>query len=590
MCGIWAYFNKNNIEQSEMTKKVMGFRSKVKKIRHRGPDWSGSYQAPSPNQIYIAHERLAINGVESGSQPIQNTDLGLILSVNGEIYNHQTNDVDLKDMGYQYLTKSDCECIMYLYAEAISEYESKTKKDIECDFKEFITEFLNKIDGIFTFVLYDYKRNIVVVARDPIGVNSLYYGFNEEGTDIFICSEMKGLDDVGTVKIFPPGQAMWFMINYDQNVNITPVFTQYYNPKWKTNLLASLNEDDSVSESKIAKDNEIVIANKIRNSLIYAVYSQLMTEVPFGVLLSGGLDSSLIAAIAQKMLNKGMSREWGDKIHTFSIGLEDSPDMKAAAKVAEHIGSIHHGFVFTLQEAEDALEDVIYHLETYDITTIRASTPMFLLSRRIKAMGIKMVLSGEGSDEIFGGYLYFHHAPTPKEFQEECGALINRLHYSDCLRANKSTMAWGLEARVPFLDLKFLESAIPVSPKYKIASRTPDSPRIEKYILRKAFADEVAGENYLPEELLWRQKEQFSDGVGYNWIDHLKKITSERVSDDEVEGSGMNKEAYYYMQIYKRLFPNRQGIIPRWKPRTDWQGITSEDPSGRAVKVHEKAI
>jgi asparagine synthase (glutamine-hydrolysing) len=587
MCGIWAYFNKNNIEQSEMTKKVIGFRSKVKSIRHRGPDWSGSYQAATPNQIYIAHERLAINGIESGSQPIHNTDLGLVLSVNGEIYNHTFNDVDLKDMGYKYLTKSDCECIMYLYDMKMSEYESKKKKDLDCDINDYIKSFLNKINGIFTFVLYDYRRNMVVVARDPIGVNSLYYGFNQEGEDMYICSEMKGLDEVETVKIFLPGHAMWFNTASDEENKLTPTFVQYYNPKWKNNMLYEVEKehvtDDSVS-------NELVVANKIRDSLINAVHSQLMTEVPFGVLLSGGLDSSLIAAIAQKMLNNGMAREWGDKIHTFSIGLEDSPDMKAAEKVAKHIGSIHHGFVFTLQEAEDALEDVIYHLETYDITTIRASTPMFLLSRRIKAMGIKMVLSGEGSDEVLGGYLYFHHAPSPKEFQEECAALINRLHYSDCLRANKSTMAWGLEARVPFLDLKFLETAIPVAPQYKIAPRTQGAPRIEKYILRKAFADEVAGENYLPEEFLWRQKEQFSDGVGYNWIDHLKKITSERVSDEEVEGTGMNKEAYYYMQIYKRLFPNRQGIIPRWKPRTDWQGITSDDPSGRAVKVHEKAI
>jgi asparagine synthase (glutamine-hydrolysing) len=265
--------------------------------------------------------------------------------------------------------------------------------------------------------------------------------------------------------------------------------------------------------------------------------------------------------------------------------------MKAAAKVAEHIGSIHHGFVFTLQEAEDALEDVIYHLETYDITTIRASTPMFLLARRIKAMGIKMVLSGEGADEVFGGYLYFHQAPTPIDFQQESYALINRLHYSDCLRANKSTMAWGLEVRVPFLDLNFLESAIPVDPTLKMAKRfTTDSRRIEKHILRNAFAKENSSYDYLPENLLWRQKEQFSDGVGYGWIDHLKKITSERVSDEQVKDSGMNKEAYYYMEIYKRLFPNRQGIIPRWKPRTDWMGITSDDPSGRAVKVHEQAL
>jgi asparagine synthase (glutamine-hydrolysing) len=573
MCGIWAYFNKQNIDSSEMTKKVMGFRSKVKTIRHRGPDWSGSYQAKEPKQIYIAHERLAINGVGSGSQPIHNTELGIILSVNGEIYNHIENDVELKDMGYKYITKSDCECIMYLYDNIMRHYDQLPNKN---DFmiSLHLKSFLTKVDGIFTFVLYDYKRNLVLAARDPIGVNSLYYGFNSDN-DIYICSEMKGLDEVETVKIFLPGHLLWFKM--DDSEDIKQNWEEYYFPEWKEYPNRTIIDPD--------------YHHIIRDQLIHSVKSQMMTEVPFGVLLSGGLDSSLISSIAQKALNDGMNREWGDKIHTFSIGLEDSPDMKAAAKVAEHIGSIHHGFVFTLQEAEDALEDVIYHLETYDITTIRASTPMFLLARRIKAMGIKMVLSGEGADEVFGGYLYFHHAPNPKEFQDESRALINRLHYSDCLRANKSTMAWGLEVRVPFLDLKFLEKAIPVDPTLKMAKRNPDdSRRIEKHILRNAFSKEASGYEYLPEELLWRQKEQFSDGVGYGWIDHLKKITNERVTDQEIEGTGMNKEAYYYMEIYKRLFPNRQGIIPRWKPRTDWQGITSDDPSGRAVKVHEKAI
>jgi asparagine synthase (glutamine-hydrolysing) len=578
MCGIWAYFCKQNINGSEMTKKVTGFRSLVKKIRHRGPDWSGSFQAPEPNQIYIAHERLAINGVESGSQPIHNTELGLVLSVNGEIYNHVVNDAEMKSLGYQYLTKSDCECIMYLYDDAMKSYETAKETQPTVELDKYMKQFLNKIDGIFAFVIYDYKRNRVVVSRDPIGVNSLYYGFNSND-DIYISSEMKALEGITYVKIFLPGQVLW--IDMDDGFNsLVQNWTQYYEPKWKTLIELPMAEPESESET----------TTLVRNSLVDAVHRQLMTEVPFGVLLSGGLDSSLIASIAQKMVTEGQAREWGDKIHTFSIGLEDSPDMKAAAKVAQHIGSIHHGFVFTLQEAEDALEDVIYHLETYDITTIRASTPMFLLARRIKAMGIKMVLSGEGADEILGGYLYFHHAPTAEEFQKESTALIGRLHYSDCLRANKSTMAWGLEVRVPFLDLSFLETAMPISPELKMAPRNKGERRIEKYVLRKAFSPEMSGYEYLPEELLWRQKEQFSDGVGYGWIDHLKKITSERVSDMEVEGSGMNKEAYYYMQIYKRLFPNRQGIIPRWKPRTDWLGITSDDPSGRAVKVHEKAL
>ncbi len=579
MCGIWAYFNKQKIDSSEMTKKVMGFRSKVKTIRHRGPDWSGSYQEKEPKQIYIAHERLAINGVESGSQPIHNKDLGIILSVNGEIYNHVENDLELKDIGYKYITKSDCECIMYLYDSAMKKYETELNlsSDNFVDINHYIKNFLNQISGIFTFILYDSKRGQVIVARDPIGVNSLYYGLNGEG-DMYISSEMKALDDVALVKIFPPGHFMWFNVEGEKDSDsLGYEIIEYYTPDWKKYPNRTIIDPE--------------YHHVIRDQLIHSVKSQMMTEVPFGVLLSGGLDSSLISSIAQKALNDGMNREWGDKIHTFSIGLEDSPDMKAAAKVAEHIGSIHHGFVFTLQEAEDALEDVIYHLETYDITTIRASTPMFLLARRIKAMGIKMVLSGEGADEVFGGYLYFHHAPNPTEFQDESRALISRLHYSDCLRANKSTMAWGLEVRVPFLDLKFLEKSIPVDPTLKMAKRNQDDTRrIEKHILRNAFSKEASGYEYLPEDLLWRQKEQFSDGVGYGWIDHLKKITSERVSDQEIEGSGMNKEAYYYMEIYKRLFPNRQGIIPRWKPRTDWQGITSDDPSGRAVKVHEKAI
>lgn len=584
MCGIWAYFNKNDIKSQDMTIKVLKFRSMVKKIRHRGPDWSGSFQAPEPKQIYIAHERLAINGVESGSQPIHNYEHNLILSVNGEIYNHLYNDVDLKDIGYQYLTKSDCECIMYLYHSTMNKFEKEKETEgfNNIDINDYIKQFMNKVDGIFTFVLYDYKRNIVLVARDPIGVNSLYYGFNSND-ELYICSEMKGLEDIKTVNIFPPGNLLWFNIdetketteNEDNSLKLN--WVNYYTPLWKMHPNRTILDSD--------------YHHVIRNELVKAVRRQMMTEVPFGVLLSGGLDSSLISAIAQKSLNDGMNREWGDKIHTFSIGLEDSTDMKAAAKVAEHIGSIHHGFVFTLQEAEDALEDVIYHLETYDITTIRASTPMFLLSRRIKAMGIKMVLSGEGADEVFGGYLYFHHAPNPQQFQEESHALINRLHYSDCLRANKSTMAWGLEVRVPFLDINFLEKSIPVDPTLKMANRFENDPRrIEKHILRNAFSYTESGYDYLPEDLLWRQKEQFSDGVGYSWIDHLKKITAERVSDQEVKGSGMNKEAYYYMQIYKRLFPDRQGIIPRWKPRTDWQGITSDDPSGRVVKVHEQPV
>jgi len=624
MCGIWAYFSKENISNEEKSKKYSQFYKMVKKIRHRGPDWSGSFKSvlnPSHNTIYIAHERLAINGLESGSQPIHNVDLGLVLSVNGEIYNHIYNDVDLKDMDYKYLTKSDCECIMYLYDLEMKKCEEKLKKNPfdDVDINVYMRAFMQKVEGIFTFILYDIKRGRVIVARDPIGVNSLYYGFNSENSnEIYISSEMKGLEGVEDVKIFPPGNLLWFDIlnqkiqnpsvsssvstnstNSNESIEIienpqeiksikskTEIvqnWVEYYNPKWK-----------QFPNHTILDEN---YHHKVRNELVKAVKRQMMTEVPFGVLLSGGLDSSLIASIAQKALKDkcdGVNREWGERIHTFSIGLEDSPDMKAAAKVAEHIGSIHHPFVFTIQEAHDALWDVIYHLETYDITTIRASTPMFLLARRIKAMGIKMVLSGEGADEILGGYLYFHQAPNAQEFQKESHALINRLHYSDCLRANKSMMAWGVEIRVPFLDINFLETAVPVDPSLKMDRRIINGEksknRIEKHILRHAFTKEESLYDYLPEELLWRQKEQFSDGVGYGWIDFLKKMTNEEVSDEEIKESGLNKEAHYYMEIYKQHFPNRQGIIPRWKPRTDWMGITSDDPSGRVVKVHESSV
>jgi len=592
MCGIWAYFNKSQISKEEMTSKVCGFRSLVKTIRHRGPDWSGSYQADYPKQIYIAHERLAINGLSSGSQPFINNQYGLVLSVNGEIYNHLLNDVDCKDMGYKYITHSDCECIMYLYDYYMKEYETKLEKDGETDINDYFKQFMGKVDGIFTFVLYDYIRNRVIVARDPIGVNSLYLGY-QNNNEIYISSEMKAIPNEVNVKIFPPSMLLWFNMDVENenNLEIKQNWIEYYTPEWKK----SGNEIDLIRNHSYTKN--------IHDDLVRAVQSQMMTEVPFGVLLSGGLDSSLISSIAQKTLNendKHPNRMWGDKIHTFSIGLEDSPDTIAAKKVAEHIGSIHHSFVFTLQEAEDALEDVIYHLESYDITTIRASTPMFLLARKIKAMGIKMVLSGEGSDEIFGGYLYFHHAPSEIEFHNECKTLISRLHYSDCLRANKSTMAWGVEVRVPFLDKSFLEVAVPVSQSLKIAPRdntTNKNKRIEKYVLRKAFSYEETGYHYLPEDMLWRQKEQFSDGVGYSWIDHLKKITSERITDEEMEyekehnpEGAKTKEALYYMKIYDRLYPNRRNIIPRWKPRTDWNGITSDDPSGRAVNVHQQTF
>lgn len=554
MCGIFGFFTNKSFSDREKADLLSKFRQQVKKLRHRGPDWSGSFvDFNGTHSIYIAHERLAINGLGSGSQPIMSNNI--VLSVNGEIYNHQELDQHFKQK-YDYQTDSDCESIIYSYLES-----------------DTIEKSLNQINGVFSFILFDQVRQTVVIARDPIGVNPLYYGY-DEFDEIYFSSEMKSLDHLQTVAIVPPGTYMKIQMNEGRFSTGEPV--QYYKPLWKETLI----------NDKTEEQNLIVL----RESLIKAVKKRLMTEVPFGVLLSGGLDSSLIASISQELVSKGISKDWGDRIHTFSIGLEGSPDLEAAQKVADHLGTIHHNFVFTIQEAKDALEDVIYHLETYDVTTIRASTPMYLLSRRIKAMGIKMVLSGEGSDEILGGYLYFHHAPSSEEFQTECHRLLDRLHYADCLRANKSTMAWGLEVRVPFLDTEFLDVSVPVNPELKMKDGK------EKYILRQAFSKKASGHQYLPDELLWRQKEQFSDGVGYSWIDSLIEMTSQSVSDQELQNYNalthdkISKEAYYYLKIYKRLFPNRIGIIPRWKPRMDWNGITSDDPSGRVVSVHQNKL
>jgi asparagine synthase (glutamine-hydrolysing) len=571
MCGIWAYFRSQGLTEEEKQKLLPRFRQQIKKIRHRGPDWSGSYLDTTSNYtVFIAHERLAINGLSSGAQPICNLKEGLILSVNGEIYNHKDFDKVFKQK-YEYLTESDCESLMYLYQDAMTRYEADGTKDFKT-MENYLKTALDKIRGIFTFILYDQKRKQVLVSRDIIGVNSLYYGCSSDN-ELYISSEMKALEDCTMVKVFLPGQ--FLVLGLDKFI-IHP-FCQYYEPNW---MISDTYLDGTLDD----------VAKKVHDGLIAAVEGQLMTEVPFGVLLSGGLDSSLIASISQRLVSKGVSKDWGDKIHTFSIGLNGSPDVEAAQNVADFLGTRHHSFEFTVAEAEAALEDVVYHLETYDVTTIRASTPMYLLSRRIKAMGIKMVLSGEGSDEIFGGYLYFHYAPNAVEFQKECKALISRLHYSDCLRANKSTMAWGIEARVPFLDRDFMDLSVLINPEMKMAARGGHKKKIEKYILRYAFKD-----GYLPDEFLWRQKEQFSDGVGYGWIDHLKKIAQERVTDSEVSnhkmmtGETLTKEALNYLKMYDKLFPGRRNILPRWKPKTDWEGVTTDDASGRSMKVHEKA-
>jgi asparagine synthase (glutamine-hydrolysing) len=542
MCGILAVLG----YQGDME----ALRSRVlelsKRIRHRGPDWNSMELVGGKS--YLAHERLAIVDLDNGAQPLKTDDGRLVLTVNGEIYNHKALRANLKQP-HKFKTSSDCEVIMYLYDE-IGE------------------EMVNKLDGFFAFVLTDKEE--FLVARDPIGITTLYQGQGPDGA-LWFASEMKCLIDVcKEVSVFPPGHV------YSSR---TGKLRRYFEPSWWH------------SELEIPRASVDYV--RLRETLEKAVVKRLMSDVPYGVLLSGGLDSSLIAAITARHARLRVEEDekleaWWPRLHSFSIGLPNAPDLIAAHRVAEFLGTVHHSFCFTVSDGLDALSDVIYHLETYDVTTIRASTPMYLLSRKIKATGVKMVLSGEGSDEIFGGYLYFHQAPSGAELHRECLSRIKALHYADCLRANKSTMAWGVEVRVPFLDKDFLEVAMTIDPDEKLCR----GDRIEKYILRKAF--DVPENPYLPEDILWRQKEQFSDGVGYSWIDELKAFTETQVSDEAFarakdtfpDDTPTTKEAYYYRVLFHKHFPQKMCLetIKRWIPRTDWG--CSADPSGRVQKAH----
>lgn len=526
-------------------------------LRHRGPDWSGIYN--NDNAILV-HERLSIVDTEHGAQPLYNENKTHVLAVNGEIYNHKTLAKSL-NVDYNFQTASDCEVILPLY-------------------EEFGVDFVDKLQGMFAFILYNETDNSYLIARDHMGIIPLYTGYDSDG-NFYVASEMKALMPIcKTVSEFPPGHIL------DSRVG---ELQRYYKRNWQ--------------DYAAIKDNT-TSTTKIREALEESVKSHLMTDVPYGVLLSGGLDSSLISAITQKFAarrieDNDLAEAWWPKVHSFACGLEGSPDLIAAKTVADSIGTIHHSVVFTEQEGIDALKEVIYHLETYDVTTIRASTPMYLMARKIKAMGIKMVLSGEGADEIFGGYLYFHKAPNAQEFHEELNRKLDRLHKFDCLRANKSMSAWGIEARVPFLDKNFMDVAMRINPEDKMCGNG----KMEKAILRESF------EGYLPKEILWRQKEQFSDGVGYSWIDGLKAHVESQVTDQQLESAEFrfpvntpdSKEAYFYRCIFEERFPlpsaadcviGGKSVACSTQEALAWDESfqNNADPSGRAVlSVHNKS-
>ncbi len=553
MCGIVCAFD---VKQSTEVLRPQ-LLEMSKKVRHRGPDWSGIY---ADEKAILAHERLAIVDPASGKQPLLSPDGKLILAANGEIYNHRELREQFKGK-YDFSTESDCEVILALY-------------------KEKGASFIDEMNGIFGFAIYDAEKDEYFIARDHMGIIPLYMGWDQNGT-FYVASELKALEGTCTkIELFPPGH---YLHSSDGELK------KWYTRDWM--------EYDAV------KDNETSI-QKIKEALEAAVHRQLMSDVPYGVLLSGGLDSSVTSAIAKKYAQKRIESNdtadaWWPQLHSFSVGLEGSPDLAAAQKVADHIGTVHHEIKFTIQEGLDAIKDVVYNLETYDITTIRASTPMYLMARVIKSMGIKMVLSGEGADELFGGYLYFHKAPNAQEFHEETVRKLSKLHMYDCLRANKSLAAWGIEGRVPFLDKEFMDVAMSINPNDKMIN----GERMEKWVVRKAFED------MLPESVAWRQKEQFSDGVGYSWIDTLKEVVNSEVTDEQLANAKFrfpiqtptSKEEFYYRSIFESHFPSdaaalcvpqEASVACSTQIALEWDEAfkNMNDPSGRAVaNVHEEA-
>ncbi len=551
MCGIVCAFDLKQ-KSEDLRPQILEM---AKTIRHRGPDWSGIY---SDDKVIMAHERLAIVDPASGKQPLFSEDKKLILAANGEIYNHRELRKQLKT-AYNFQTESDCEVILALY-------------------KERGVNFVDDMNGIFGFAIYDVEKDSYFIARDHMGIIPLYIGWDENGT-FYVASELKALEGVCIkIELFPPGH---YMSSKDGK------FVKWYKREW--------------TEFEAVKDNETSI-KVIKEALEAAVHRQLMSDVPYGVLLSGGLDSSVTSAIAKQYSQKRIesddkSEAWWPQLHSFSVGLEGSPDLAAARKVADHIGTVHHEIKFTIQEGLDAIKDVIYQLETYDVTTIRASTPMYLMARVIKSMGIKMVLSGEGADELFGGYLYFHKAPNAQEFHEETVRKLSKLHQYDCLRANKSLAAWGIEGRVPFLDKEFMDVAMRINPKDKMIH----GERMEKWVLRKAFEDMI------PESVAWRQKEQFSDGVGYSWIDTLKELVEKEVTNEQMANAKYHfpiqtpnsKEEFYYRTIFAEHFPSdaaalsvpqEASVACSTQIALEWDEAfkNMNEPSGRAIaNVHD---
>lgn len=575
MCGIFAIFS-SSLSETDLRRELITCSSR---LRHRGPDWSG-YKVieadPSKNITLphgIAHERLAIMDPESGSQPLVSHDESVVVAANGEIYNYKELYHDLKKP-YTPKTGSDCEVVLPLYEELGASIELP-----------------RRLRGMFSFILYDRNKDLYFVVRDHLGITPLYIGWGNDGS-VYVSSELKSLiGECTKFQQFPPGHC------YSNKGDKAGTFQRWFTPTWAPEMKPS-----------VTLPTETFQEDLLRHSFERAVTRRMMSDVPWGVLLSGGLDSSLVAAICARNINRRSTSF--PKLHSFTIGLEGAPDLVAAKKVADFLGTIHHAYTYTIEEGADSVRDVIRALETYDVTTIRASTPMYLMSRKIKAMGIKMVLSGEGADEVFGGYLYFHKAPNAQEFMDETIDKLSRLYMYDCLRCNKAMSAWGVEPRVPFLDADFLDVAMSLDPKQKMIRAgkdvAPKDKRIEKWAMRKAF--DTPDDPYLPDDILWRQKEQFSDGVGYGWVDHLKNVSEKEISD-QMFASAANrfphntpttKEGYRYRMIFEEFFPGEaaEKTVPGGKSiacsterAMNWDKSFSQraDPSGRAAGVHDSA-